>query len=131
MALHEDLVIPQGKSWLGPQWALLGQDGSAVSLTGRVVRAQVRESPRDTAVLHEWSTTLGNVAVYDDVTAELEDGTAVHTVAIAFRVKPSESTAWSWRSGVYDVEVASETDPDDVWSVVELSAVLVEPEVTR
>lgn len=131
MALREDLVIPQGKSWIGPEWALLGQEGAPVSLANKTVKAQVRESPRDIVVLHEWSTAAGNVKVYDDVEVELEDGTTVHTVAIALTVKPSVSTAWTWRLGVYDVEITDTLNPDDVWSVVELSAVRVEPEVTR
>jgi hypothetical protein len=135
MALREDLVIPQGKSWIGPEWALLGQDGAPVSLEHKTVKAQVRESERDTYVLHEWSTALGNVAVYDDVEVELvgDDGVpyTVTTVAIALTVKPSVSSAWRWQLGVYDVEITDTLNADDVWSVVELSAVRVEPEVTR
>lgn len=131
MALREDLVIPQGKTWTGPTWGLLGQDGSPVSLAGKTVKAQVRPSPRDVAVLHEWSTTAGTVAVYSNVSAVLEDGTEVTTAGIALMVKPSVSRAWTWHSGVYDVEVTDDADPELVWSVVELSAVRVEPEVTR
>jgi hypothetical protein len=135
MALREDLVIPQGKSWVGPLWALLGEDNAPVSLDGKLARAQVRESARDALVLHEWTTTKGNIAIYDDVvvTIRLDDGTdlPVRTTAIALTVKPTESTAWAWRSGVYDVEVADLANPDDVWSVVEESAVRVASEVTR
>lgn len=135
MALREDLVIPQGKSWTSPLWALINEDGSAVSLAGRSVKAQVRQTPRDALVLHEWSTAAGNVAIFDPITVEvaLEDGSTaqVETVAIALRVKPSESAAWSWRQGIYDVECTSTTDPDDVWSVVVPSAVRVATEVTR
>lgn len=135
MALREDLVIPQGKSWVSPVWALITDIGGPVTLAGRTVKAQVREDSRDAQVLWEWSTVRGNIAVYDEVTATLEneDGTTteVVTVGIALTVKPSESTLWSWRSGVYDVEVTNLIDPEDVWSIVEPSAVRVVGEVTR
>ena len=133
-ALHEDLVIPQGKSWVSPLWALLGENNTGVELGSRVVRAQVRETPRDAQILHEWSTVKGNVQVTNPVTVTLtaEDGTTtVQTVAVALTVKPSESSAWAWRTGFYDVEITNPADPDDVWSVVETSSVRVDPEVTR
>lgn len=134
MALHEDLVIPQGKSWVGPTWALV-LDGGPVSLSGRTVKAQIRPTARDAQVLHEWSTAAENVRVLSGVTVTVEhdDGTTseIQTDAIALTVTPTESTAWSWRSGVYDVECTSTTDPEDVWSIVEESAVRVASEVTR
>lgn len=140
MALHdEDLVIPQGKSWIGPMWALLDEDDGPYDLMGKTVRAQVRESPRSPTVLYEWSTDDGTVVVFAGVAVELDDGTTVTTSAVALMVKPSTSSAWSWRVGVYDVEV-SPTPPasgepddgdDDVWPIVELSTVRVTPEVTR
>ena len=134
MALHEDLVLPQGKSWVGPTWALL-LDGAPVSLSGRAVKAQVRPSARDAQVLHEWSTAAGNVRTLSDVTVVVDNGdgttSEIQTAAIALTVKPSESAAWSWRTGVYDVECTSTSDAEDVWSVVEESAVRVTSEVTR
>lgn len=133
MALHEDLVIPAGKSWVSPTWALL-LDGEPVTLTGRTVKAQVRESARDSQVLHEWSTTAGNVRVVTvTVVVENADGSTseVETAAVALTVKPSESAAWAWRVGVYDVESTSTTDADDVWPIIEESTVRVASEVTR
>jgi hypothetical protein len=129
VALHEDLVIPQGKSWTGPMWALLAPDDGPYDLTGKVVRAQVRESPRSQTVLYEWSTTAGTIAAFTGVVVEMDDGTTVTTSAIALTVKPSVSAAWSWRVGVYDVEV--DEGGDTVWPVVEPSAVRLTLEVTR
>lgn len=129
MALHEDLIIPQGKSWVGPMWALLGPNDEPYDLAGKTVRAQVRESPRSPTVLHEWSTDDETIAIFTGVTVELDDGTTVNTAAVALTVKPAESTAWGWRVGVYDVEV--EEDPETVWPIVDPSSVRVTQEVTR
>lgn len=133
MTIRADLVIPQGKAWVSPTWALVAEDGGGMSVAGRVVRAQVRESARDALVLHEWSTTIGNVIV-STVTVELENDDGpyeIETDAIALAVKPTESAAWPWRAGVYDVEVTNPANPDDVYGVVEESAVRVAAEVTR
>lgn len=127
MAVHEDLVIPQGKSWVGPTWALLAGLSSPYDLSGKTVRAQVRTWDR-TEELYLWSTDDGNIAVFTGVTVDLGNGETVETTAIALKVTPAESAAWEWRTGVYDVEIA---DGDDVWPVVELSAVRIGPEVTR
>jgi hypothetical protein len=134
MALHEDLVIPQGKTWTGPIWALLTHDNTAVDLTGKTVHAQVRATVRDSVVLHEWSTELGNVEIATatvTIVDEAGEPLDITTAAIALTVRPTVSSAWSWRSGVYDVEVHNPLDPDDVWSVVDRSNVQVDPEVTR
>lgn len=128
MALHDDLVIPQGKSWVGPMWALLDANDAPYSLAGKSIRAQVRETSRAPSVLHEWTTEAGNVATFNDVPVELDDGTTVTTVAVALMVKPDESAAWEWRMGIYDVEIV---DGADVWPLVEPSAVTVAGEVTR
>lgn len=128
MALHEDLVIPQGKTWVGPTWALLGEDNSPMSMVGLTVKAQVRATARDAQVLHEWSTAAGNVLVREPLDIEF-DGTTIATAGFALTVAPAVSTAWAWRTAVYDVEV---TNPDGtVWGIVEESAVRVLPEVTR
>jgi len=134
MPLHEDLVIPQGKTWTGPLWALLRHDNTPVDLTGLTVHAQVRSSVRDSVVLHEWSTDLGNVLVAS-ATVTVQDGTGVSaditTAAIALTVGPAVSASWAWRNGVYDVDVYNPADLGDVWSVVEPSSVRVVAEVTR
>jgi hypothetical protein len=132
VALREPLIIPQGKSWTGPVWALLDHDGAAVDLTGLSVRSQVRESVGDPTVLHEWTTERGNVEVSTATVSTIVDGVAtdVLTAAVALRVHPVESAAWEWRTGVYDVEVHDSTSAV-VWSVVRPSPVRVEAEVTR
>ncbi|WP_028924182.1 hypothetical protein [Pseudonocardia acaciae] len=135
MAVREDLVIPQGKSWVGPTWALIGEGNTPVSLAGKTARAQIRPTAQDAQVLHEWSSERGNIDIREDtpVTVTLADGAelVVRTAAIALTVTPRESAAWSWRVGVYDLEVTDTVNPDMVWAVVEESAVRVAPEVTR
>jgi hypothetical protein len=134
VALHEDLVIPQGKTWTGPLWALLGHDNAPVDLTGKTVQARVRATVTDTVVLHEWSTALGNVLVASAAVTVVDGNgwsSVVDTAAIALTVSPLVSQAWRWRTGVYDVEVHNPADLTDVWAIVEPSAIRVVPEVTR
>lgn len=126
MSLTEDLVIPQGKTWIGPIWALLNDLGGPYDLTGKTIRGQARPAARESPVLYEWSTTAGNIVV-TDVTVEV-DGVPVETVAVALKVAPAVSSAWAWQSGVYDIEI---TDGTDTWPLIDPSTVLVTAEVTR
>jgi hypothetical protein len=130
VSIRADLTIPQGKAWTSDLFALIGEDGAPMDLAGKTIRAQVRSSERDVDVLHEWSTARGNIHV-TTVQVALDDGTELTCPAIAFTVRPSESSAWRWTLGVYDCEVSTDGDPDSTLGLIDPSAVSVEGEVTR
>ena len=106
------LTIPQGTSW-GVAWPIT-EDGEPAEIDSWTVKAQVRETVTSTAVLYEWSS--------DAETALTADSRVVLLVA------PNVSTAWTWRRGVYDVEL---TSPDGAVYRISEGVIYVSPEVTR
>lgn len=108
-----DLVIEQGTTW-GIAFPLLDEADQPADLTGWSARAQVRTKVGDSTVLYEWSSDGGNI--------EVGNGRAILTVP------PAVSSAWTWRKGVYDLELTSPSG--DVIRPVG-GGVRVDPEVTR
>lgn len=102
-----DLEIEQGTTW-AHGWAVT-YNGQPVDDTW-VARGQIRRVATAAEVLHTFAATVdggGNVVV---------------------AVEPDQSSAWAWRTGVYDVEVEN---PDGTVLRVASGKVLVSPEVTR
>ncbi len=105
MTARTDLSIPQGTTW-AQSWQITGYDLTGTTWTAR---SQVRRSPGDASVLHEFTA-----AIADDI--------------VTLTVTPAESTAWTWHSGVYDVEIESAAG---VVLRVAQGSVRVDREVTR
>jgi hypothetical protein len=109
----DNLTIPQGTTWAA-RWPLQEEDGTAANLAGWQARAHARETIRAEEVLHSWNAAAGNV-VLDEL-------------GVLLSVDPATSSAWAWRSAVYDVELFH-TDG----TVIRLTqgVISVSPEVTR
>lgn len=114
MTVNTRLLIEQGTTW-AVTWPILDSAGNPVTLNGWTVHAQIRASKGSPDVLHEWQTATGNAETSDN--------------KVTLRVSATESSAWTWRTGVYDVEL---TDPDSgrVARIAE-GVVTVSAEVTR
>lgn len=106
-AVKTKLTIEQGTTW-SHGWAVTF-NGAPIDATW-TARSQVRKPITSAEVLHAFTAS---------VTAE---------GAVVIAVDPDESSAWTWRDGVYDVEVES---ADGIVLRVASSTVKVLPEVTR
>lgn len=107
----DNLLIEQGDD--RPfSWPITDQSGEPVDLTGYTARAQVRDTARSATVLHEWSTTAGNVALTDS------------TVTLLVR----DSLDWTWDHGRYDLRV---TDTQGNTEVIARGTVVLTAAVTR
>lgn len=114
MALQQTaLVIEQGTTW-AIAWPIRDTQDEPIDITGWSVHAQIRPSKDSNDVLYEWRTSTGNAKAEQDW--------------LTLSVSPGESSAWTWRSGVYDVEL---TDPTGRVARVAEGVVTVNPEVTR
>ena len=111
-AVEYDIEIEQGSDW-AYQWPV-NDGGTPLDLTGWTVRGQVRSRHSSPDVLHEWSTTLGNATV----------ASGSFTLSVA----ASASSAWTWKKGVYDIELVS---PEGTVYRVLQGEIEVDPEVTR
>lgn len=107
----DELTIPQGVTW-GRTYPVTSPD-----LTGYTGRAQVRTSKASGTVLHEWSTTNGDLII--DPVAK----------TVTLKVAPATSTAWTWTDGVFDVLLTS-GDSNTVLQLVQ-GTVTVDQTVTR
>lgn len=107
-ALKSDLTIEQGTTW-SHGWAVT-YNGTAIDATW-TARGQIRERVSSTAVLYDLEPTVN------------ADGSVV------IGVDPATSSAWTWRSGVYDIEVVND-DGSVVLRIAE-GRVSVAREVTR
>lgn len=95
MAQRHDFYIEQGTTWQYG-WPVTDDQGNAVDLTGYTVKAQVKANVyEDNPILHEWSTSRGNVLI--------QNSTVILTVS------PEDSRAWGWSDGLYDVTMTSPT----------------------
>ena len=91
MSLRTDnLTIPQGPTW-ETRWPIVDSAGQPANLDGWGVRAHVRTQKLSETVLHEWSSTLGNASILGS--------------DVSLKVSATESSAWNWRKGFYDVEI--------------------------
>lgn len=110
-----ELKVKQGTTW-SYDWAFTDVSGSPVDLsTGYEAHAQLRRRPSDAFLLYEWSSDTANC----DLTA---DGRIVLTL------EPAETSLWSFRRAVWDLEV---TDPDGVVTRLDEGTLELLPEVTR
>jgi len=115
MALRIDrLTIPQGTSW-EVRWPVQNEEGVAADLTGWSPRAQARERVSSTTSIHEWTTLLGNISIVEGST-------------ISMRLAPSISSAWDWRTAVFDVELVH---VDGRVARISQGELILDPEVTR
>lgn len=115
MSVRRDrLVIPQGSYWEA-SWRVRDAAGAPVTdLSGWSVRGQIRATVDSDVVLYEWSVAAGNAALYAPF--------------VSLIVFDTDSDAWTWQDGVYDIEV---TDPGArVYRLAE-GDVFVSREVTR
>lgn len=118
---QQRLIIVQGEDW-AYRWPVLAQaDGAAQNLTGWTARGQIRPSKSDPAVLYEWSTTAGNVAMVPDT------GSSTPT-NVQIVVSAEDSSAWAFIDGVYDIEL---TDQAGKVTRIAEGPVWVDGEVTR
>lgn len=93
------------------------KDSAGVLITnwaGFSVKAQVRERPESTTVLHEWTSAGGTVTFSGS--------------AVVLSVPAATSAAWSWTHGRYDVEL---TDPSSRVARLAEGHITVSKEVTR
>lgn len=113
-ALNYPLRIRQGETWRCPfPITLLSPD--LTSIDGMTARAQVRSAEGDDTVLYEWSAEQGNITVAD--------------LFVTLTVSAATSSTWTWRRGVYDLEL---TDPNSGGTTcIAEGWVYVRPETTR
>jgi len=114
MTLHYDLRINQGES-LRLAIPVLDDNGSGVTVTGMTARAQIRSWDSSDTVLHEWSTTAGNLSLAGS--------------QVILTVDPATSSAWTFRTGAWDLELVNPALSTTTRLVEGL--VVVEPEITR
>jgi hypothetical protein len=114
MAGTKDIVIEQGATFSLP---VVWKDsaGDPIDLTGWSARMQIRKSKRATDVLHEATSTGGDIVL----------GDAAGTIVVT--IEATDTAAFTWKRGVYDLELI---DGTTVYRLLE-GAVEVSPEVTR
>jgi hypothetical protein len=113
MAEDYTLEVVQGtdQQWRFPVTDATGAD---LDITNWTVHSQIRARTPATEVLYEWSTVDGNATA----------GAGFFTLDLS----ATESSAFTWRSGVYDVEI---TSPQGKTTRAKQGPVKVSPEVTR
>lgn len=107
-AINRKLVIEQGSDWSHGFRVIV--DGAYIDETWTAA-SQVRATAGSATVLYEFEPEV------------TEDG------AVILAVGAAESAAWTWREGVYDIEVTN-ADESVTLRIVE-GKVVVDPEVTR
>lgn len=107
------LTIPQGTSW-EVRWPLQDASGTASDLTGWTPRAQARTSLTDLTLLHEWTVAAGNISIVGS--------------SISMRLSPAVSSAWLWRTAVFDVELVH---TDGRVARIGRGELIIDPEVTK
>lgn len=120
-----DLVFRRGAKF---ERTLTWQDpaGLPISMVGYQAYMQVRRRAADETVLLDLTSDILDPAW--SPSAHLRIGPAVGDLTIYLGASVTE--AFEWRAGVYDVELHSETDDDDVELLVE-GTVSVKGQVTR
>jgi hypothetical protein len=107
-ALRYDLVIEQGSTFRR-SIPVLDDTSAPLDLTGWSVRGQIRRSYADPTVAYDLDLTVASSNVELVIPAE-------------------DSSEWTWRHGVYDVELI---DVDGNPTRLMQGSVTVSPEVTR
>jgi hypothetical protein len=114
VTLSYTLRIKQGETWRCT-FPVTQLPSGTTSVDGMTARAQVRAATGAATVLYEWSAANGNITAED--------------LSVILTVGASESSAWTWRRGVYDLEL---TDPIGGGTACLASGwVYVTPEITR
>lgn len=109
-AVKRNLTVEQGVTW-SAAWTV-HLDGQPLNPADNwQARSQVRAKASDPTVLHQFVANVTDSVVQLSVT-------------------PDVSSAWTWRRGVYDVELFDSSDPLRVVRIVE-GSISVIPEVTR
>lgn len=97
-------IVKHGDTAHSPIWAVLDADGTALDLTGWVVRAQARPNALDPKAIKEWTVDSG--VTVGTATVDIGDGTLVSTSTIQMHLDPVD---YQWLpetfSGVFDVEI--------------------------
>lgn len=110
-----DLYIEQGATFR--RTLTVKAAGVPINLTGYTARAQIRAKVADAAVLHE-------------ITCEVVAGSGGQ---IILSITDEDTAAFTWKSGVWDLELETPFTPPATGEVTRLLKGLVEvdPEVTR
>lgn len=115
-----NLKIEQGATFRRLlQWKA-GEPAAPVDLTGYQVRMQVRSELTAATVLLELSTANGGVVITDAAQGKFE-----------LRIKAADTSALTFDSGVYDLELVAPDGPDNTVTRLLAGSVSVSPEVTR
>lgn len=89
-----DLTIYKGSTFVKSiQWKT-GDPAVAVDLTGCTARMQVRKNPCDSVILESLTTENSKIVITDALNGKFE-----------IRISPEVSSAYTFISGVYDLEL--------------------------
>lgn len=119
-----DIEIDQGADFLH-EWVWYQEDSlgvqTPVNLTGWTARMEVRASAKSATVLADAHTS-----------PTTQDGTITvdSTGLVRLEFSAAASSAWSWETGVYDIELVNIPGPDTVVRFAE-GNITLSPEVTR
>lgn len=111
MAINQTLKIEQGSDWA--EGFILTDDDLLPLGTGWTVKAQIKEQSSDVSALYTFSTAAGNAVILDSV--------------LMLSVPSAVSSSWTWRVGVYDLEISNGTSTYRVFT----GTVWLSPEVTK
>lgn len=111
LAIEQGATYPRVFTWKA------GDPATPVDLTGCTARLQIRGRVTDADVLYEMTSEPGGGLVLGDAAG-----------TIALTIPDEDSAEWTWRSGVYDLEIAF---PDGTVRRLLRGGVSVSPEVTR
>jgi len=110
-----DFLIEQGATFYHRlRW--LGEDDLPIQLDGYMGRMQIREAIDAEEVLHELTSCNGQISINGP------------TGEIVLAIPASDTEAFAWVSGVYDLEIVS---ADGYVTRLIAGDVSVSPEVTR
>lgn len=120
-AFKLNLAIDQGATFLKTVTWSTGPKRSPVpvDLTDCSARMQVREKLTSTETLLELTTGNGGITLGET------DG------KITLRIEADETAAFTWNTGVYDLEISFPTSPEPTVRRLLSGTVSVSPEVTR
>lgn len=116
-----NLAIPQGADWPGVNYPIIGPDGNPYDLTGCTARGQIRHAPGSDELYFTWSTSPG-----------VGEGLITLTgTTLNIRVLATESAAWFFTRGAYDIELTNPAAPvGSRVSRVAMGSVTLSKEVT-
>ena len=109
-----NMVIEQGTTF-NPVLTYQDADANLIDLTGYTARMKIKDARTDTAALEEITTENGGITL----------GGVAGTIALLFT--DTETTAMTWETGVYDLEIISGSN---IVTRLLQGTVTVSPEVT-